>query len=433
MSKNKGLDAWLEAPDKLVTEEPKAQITPTAETQIEETKINPATKEPTKERKKHIYPPKAPDNLPSSYFVSASYDGRQKKAVIKLYEPIAGKIYFWYDNTNHKPYCLTNLPKNEVEKMDRVVKHEGYDHCESVELLDSLADKKITVTKIVTNDPLAIGGRPQGSLREIIPEEYAKVADGPVSSEDVKVWEAKIKYYQTYIYDTRYLPGMIYSVKNGSLVPTVYEEAEKTIEKVKALFEGISTEELEYIEEWARLMEYPAPKFRRAAIDIEVYTPLTNRMPDAREAAYPVVCCSVYTSDGEKKVLMLKREKMQMGNTDVTGIQIDYYDTEEQLLKAIFDVLWDYPFILTFNGDDFDLRYLSHRAANLGISRYENPIEIGKRVCLLKTGIHIDLYKFFFNRSIQIYAFSNKYKDVSLNDVGKAVIGLEKIKFEKTI
>jgi DNA polymerase I len=385
-------------------------------------------------KRKHVYPPVAPENLPPAYFVSASYDGRQKKAVLKLYEPKSGQIYFWYDNTGHKPYCLTNLSPNELDMMERVVNHEGYDHSELVEVFDPLADRKVTVTKIVTNDPLAIGGKPGQSIRDIIPADFPKVCGGTINPQDIKVWEAKIKYYQSYIYDTRFLPGMIFEVKSGNLVPVVVEEAEKSIAKLKALFQHATPEELQYIEEWARLIEYPAPKFRRAAIDIEVYAPLSTRVPDAREAVYPVVCCSIYSSDGEEKVLVLKRPNMQMGTYPLPPTsKLEFFETEEELLKAIFDVLWDYPFILTFNGDDFDLRYLAHRAANLGISRSEIPIEIGKRVCLLKTAIHIDLYKFFFNRSIQIYAFSNKYKDVTLNDVSKAVIGMEKIKNEKPI
>jgi DNA polymerase I len=349
--------------------------------------------------------------------------------VVKLYEPESGNIYFWYDNTGHKPYCLTNIPERDLNKMERVVNHEGFDHTETVELFDPLADKQVKVTKIVTNDPLAIGGKPQGSIRDIIPEDYPK--DAPLQP---KVWEAKIKYYQSYIYDTRYLPGMIYSVKNGSLVPVVFEEAEKTITKLKGLFKDATAEELEYIEEWARLIEYPAPKFRRAAIDIEVYAPLSTRVPEPREAVYPVVCCSLYTSDDQKKVLVLKRPGVREGNCPMPpDSQIEYFDTEEALLRAIFDIFWEYPFILTFNGDDFDLRYLVHRASNLGIARYEIPIDIGRRVCLLRYGIHIDLYKFFFNRAVQIYAFGNRYRDVTLNDVGKGVLGLEKIKSEKTI
>src|SRR5665647_733637 len=80
-----------------------------------------------KKRQRQPYPPVCPENLPPSYFVSASYDGRQKKAVIKLYEPASGNIYFWYDNTGHKPYCLTNLTIDELRRFDRIVNHEGFD------------------------------------------------------------------------------------------------------------------------------------------------------------------------------------------------------------------------------------------------------------------------------------------------------------------
>ena len=418
MPTQKSLFDFNPPPDKRAEETPKAGA---AEAQ--------PVAEPEKKRKRRPYPPRAPDNLPASYFVSATYDGRQRKAVVKLYEPESGNIYFWYDNTGHKPYCLTNLSPRDLNRMPRVVNHEGYDHMEIIELLDPLADERVKITKIVTNDPLAVGGKPQGSIRDIIPEDFPKDA-----GVEAKVWEAKIKYYQSYIYDTRYLPGMIYQIKDGSLTPCVLEEAEKTISKLKALFKDATAEELEYVEEWARLIEYPAPKFRRAAIDIEVYAPMSTRIPDPREAVYPVVCCSLYTSDDLKKVLVLKRPGVREGNCPLPpDSKIEYYETEAELLRGIFDILWDYPFILTFNGDDFDLRYLVHRAANLGIFRNEIPIDIGKRVCLLRYGVHIDLYKFFFNRAIQIYAFSNRYRDVTLNEVGRGVLGLEKIKSEKTI
>ena len=407
---------------------------PVEKKQAEAPPAKPVGEAEKKTQKRPAYPPVAPDNLPASYFVSATYDGRKRKAVIKLYEPESGNIYFWYDNTGHKPYCLTNLSEHDLNKIDRVVHHEGYDHAELLELFDPLLDRKVQVTKIVTNDPLAIGGKPVGSIRDIIPEDFPSVSDTPVGPDDIKVWEAKIKYYQSYIYDTRYLPGMIFKVKNGSLVPCVIEEAEASVARLKGLFKDATNEELEYIEEWARLIEYPAPKFHRAAIDIEVYAPLSTRVPDAREAVYPVVCCSLYGSDGQKKVLILKRQGVREGIVRFApDVQLEYFDTEEDLLRAIFGILWDYPFILTFNGDDFDLRYMVHRAANLGMARHEAPIDIGKRVCLLRYGVHIDLYKFFFNRSIQIYAFNNRYRDVTLNDVGKAVIGLEKIKCEQPL
>src|SRR5512139_2728318 len=102
-----------------------------------------------KPKKRNPFPPVAPENLPPSYFVSATYDGRQGKAVIKLYEPASGRIYFWYDNTGHKPYCLTNLTPSELEKIPRLMEHPGLDHFEIEEKEDPLAFKKIQVTKIV--------------------------------------------------------------------------------------------------------------------------------------------------------------------------------------------------------------------------------------------------------------------------------------------
>ncbi|MEM3699338.1 MAG: DNA-directed DNA polymerase I [Candidatus Bathyarchaeia archaeon] len=388
----------------------------------------------TKEKQKRAYPPVAPENLPPSHFVSATYDGKTGKALIKLYEPVSGKIYFWYDNSGHKPYCLTNLSPLELEKISRLMQHPGFDHFEIVDKIDPLLDKAVKVTKIVAKDPLAIGGRPKGCIRDIIPEDFPTVAETPISPEQIKVWESKIKYYQSYIYDKNLLPGMIYEVKNGELVLTKVEEAEKMVRRIREIFKGATEEELQYIEEWARLLEYPAPKFLYVALDIEVYTPVPTRMPDPREAAYPVVCASLYGSDGQKRVLLLKRDGIREGNERLPAdVTLEYFDSESKLIKAVFDALWSYPFVITFNGDDFDLRYLAHRALNHGFKRDEVPIEVGRRVCLLKYGVHIDLYKFFFNRSIQIYAFNNRYRDVTLDDVGKALIGMEKIKLEKSL
>jgi DNA polymerase I len=395
---------------------------------------NTAIPETTKKtNKRPTFPPVTPENLPPAYFVSATYDGRSRKALIKLYEPTTGQIYFWYDNTGHKPYCLTNLSPYDLEKIPRLMNHEGFNHFQIQEKYDSLLDKKVQVTKIVTDDPLAIGGRPQGTIRDIIPEDFPEVSDTPIQPEDIKVWESRIKYYQSYIYDRQLLPGMIYEVKNGNLIPKTMSESEETIAHIKAIFKEETTEELQHVENWARLLEYPAPKFRRAAIDIEVYAPISTRVPDPRQAEYPVICVSMYSSDNQKKVMLLKREGMREGNEHLPAdVKLQYYNTEQELLRAVFDILWEYPFILTFNGDDFDLRYLTHRALNLGIRRNEIPIEVGKRVCLLKYGVHIDLYKFFFNRAIQIYAFKNSYRDVTLNDVGTGIIGEEKIHIEKT-
>jgi DNA polymerase I len=394
----------------------------------------PFTKAAEKERKKRAFPPIAPENLAPSYFISATYDGKTRKALIKLYEPTTSQIYFWYDNTGHRPYCLTNLSPYELEKINRLIRHPGFDRFEIVQKFDPLLNRNVKATKVLAKDPLAIGGRARGCIRDIIPEEFPKASEPPVSPEEIKVWEARIKYYQSYIYDRNLWPGMIYEVKNGNLVPSSFEEAEGMVKQILVIFKDATSEEHQYLEQWAKLLEYPAPRFRRVALDIEVYSPIPTRMPDPREAAYPVVCVSLYCSDGKKRVLLLKRQGVREGAERLPAdVAVEYFDSEEKLIRTVFDALWSYPFVVTFNGDDFDLRYLAHRAQNFGFRRNEIPIEVRRRVCLLKYGDHIDLYKFFFNRSIQIYAFNNRYRDVKLDDVGKALIEMEKIKLEKSI
>jgi len=377
----------------------------------------------------------APPTLPPSYFVSATYNGDRARAVVKLYEPKSKKIYFWHDTTGHKPYLFTNLSPIELEKLDRVINHPGFDHFETVEKYDPLLWRNLALTKVVAKDPLAVGGRPTGCLRDVIPQEWAKMD----KDQQAKVWEASIKYYQCYIYDRQLAPGMIYSVENKELTEAKHETSEENIKEIQTLFTEEPKEFLQPIENWARLLEYPVPEFRRVALDIEVETPtieiegkLTFRVPDPRDADHQVICASLLGSDGKKRVLLLKRAGVREGVEKIPAeISVEYFDSEGKLILAIFEALWDYPFLITFNGDDFDLRYLFHRAQKLGIRRSEVPIELGRKNCLLCYGVHIDLYKFFFNRSIQIYAFGQKYRDVTLDDVGDALIGLTKIELTK--
>ncbi len=95
----------------------------------------------------------------------------------------------------------------------------------------------------------------------------------------------------------------------------------------------------------------------------------------------------------------------------------------------------DYPFLITFNGDDFDLRYLKHRAMRkeIGIKEEEIPIALQRQEASLKHGVHIDLYRFFNNRSIQVYVYNNRYTEHTLNGISEALLGKEKFSFEGNI
>jgi DNA polymerase I len=404
---------------------------------LEEKKIEVKNKTVNLIKKKSVDPvktiyKKVPKELPPSYLVSATYDGKKRLACLKLYEPISQRIYFWYDTTGHKPYLLTNITPEELTKIENVVNHHGLDHFEIIEKYDALSNQKIKITKVVTKDPLSIGGYSMYTLRDIIPKEYPEIFG---FKKKVKVWEAKIKYYQCYLYDRNLSPGMIYKIENGEIIPTIDKKIEKTVEKIlKTQFKSEPKNLLQNLKSWTRLLEYPAPSMRRAALDIEVYSPVSTRVPDPEKANYPVTCASFLGSDGIKRVLLLKRKTVEKGDLKLpSDIMIELYNSEKELLFSIFKFLENYPFIITFNGDNFDLRYLYNRAERLDFKKEDIPIELNQRVSLLKYGVHIDLYRFFFNRSIRIYAISQKYSNVSLDSVSKAILGKPKLELSKPI
>jgi len=101
-------------------------------------------------------------------------------------------------------------------------------------------------------------------------------------------------------------------------------------------------------------------------------------------------------------------------------------DDELALLQKAFSIIASYPIIFTFNGDNFDLPYLYNRALKLGIPKEKIPIALGKEIAMVLPGVHVDLYKFFHNKVIQIYAFARRYDETDLNSIAKALLGTEK-------
>ncbi len=364
-----------------------------------------------------------PTNLKEVYLLSASYDGDKRCAVLKFYDPKDGTIHLWYDVTGHKPYCLTNIPEEELKNIPSFMSNEGLAGFEVVEKFDPLLDQPRKITKIVAHDPLTIGGKPSGSIRDVIPK----------LKPDAKVWEADIKYYESFIYDRNLELGIPYNIENGQLTQIKFEENEY-IQEVEKIFSGEPQKFFEYIKNWVRLLEAPVPNLRYVALDIEVESPTLDRVPDPKEALNRVICVSFVGSDGVKHVFLLKREGIEEGDYPLPeDVKIEYCETEVELLAKVFRFIIEYPILITFNGDEFDLRYLWHRAQNLGFPKEEIPIQMGREYAMLTYGIHIDLYRFFFNKAVQVYAFDQKYKEVTLQDVSLSILGIGKISLDKNV
>ncbi|MDC4213839.1 MAG: DNA mismatch repair protein MutH, partial [Candidatus Nitrosopumilus limneticus] len=100
-----------------------------------------------------------------SMLVSATYDGPNKLAVLKFYEPTEQKLFLWKDETEHKPYCFSKLSPDELDflqERDDVIK------IETVKKYDLIQDKEIEMSKIIVDNPLVIGGNNTQSIRNQI-------------------------------------------------------------------------------------------------------------------------------------------------------------------------------------------------------------------------------------------------------------------------
>jgi DNA polymerase I len=344
-----------------------------------------------------------------SLLASAVYDGDLRLAVLKFYDQRAGRFWLWRDDTGHKPYCYTRLRPDELTEVR--ARKDVIDITEE-EKLDLLNDTKVKLRKIITTDPLAIGGG-NGSIRD-----------------QIKAWEADIKYYENYAYDRGLRMGTYYRVAAGKVVPVEQPVPDRVARSLEQILRRNPPEFAPYLKEWAELLSEPLCDFRRVALDIEVANE-EGRLPDPEDPKQPVIAVSFF-NDEERVVYLLKNGKDQTGPEGMP-YTCRVFDDETDLLRATMAKILDYPVLVTFNGDDFDLRYLRHRAERKGITEEENPIQLERIAASVKHGVHIDLYQFFRNRSIQVYAFSNRYTEHTLNGISDALLGKSKIEFDGLI
>ncbi len=351
-----------------------------------------------------------PDNTSPCYLLSVTYNGKKKKALLKLYDPKNHKIYLWYDKYGHKPYFLTDIPPDKIKQIEKLVSHPSFERVEHIVKYDIIRDEKRVMSKIVMKDPQAVA-----TARNYVP----------------KAWEAKIKYHDNYIYDLGLIPGMLYKIERGLLKPVPTEISAEARELIRKSFKN--DDERELAEKWIPLFETPPPKYRRVALDIEVYTPVRNRIPDPEKAREPIISIAFAGSDGFKKVLILLTEDLMARELGYSTIEeenviLEIFDSEKELLRECFRIISDYPVIVTFNGDNFDLKYLYNRAKRLGFRESDIPLNRAAGWMRVNRGIHIDLYKFFENKAIQVYAFAGKYKEFTLDAIASAFLKYHKIR-----
>src|SRR3989338_1894241 len=151
-----------------------------------------------------------------SLLVSATYDGQKKVAVLKFYNPESQKIILWADETGHKPNCYSKL---NPEELGFISSRKDVLKIEQIKRKDLLHDQEVLVSKIIVDDPLAIGGtQTDKSIRNIM-----------------ETWESDIKYYENYLYDHSLIVGKYYKIIDGKLVPHNFELTDDVNLELKSL------------------------------------------------------------------------------------------------------------------------------------------------------------------------------------------------------
>ena len=361
------------------------------------------------------------ENTPNLLLISANYNNQQKAVVLKFYDPISHKIVLWTDKTGHKPYCFSKMSPAEL---DFLSERSDVISIKEVTKTDLLEDKTITVSKILVSDPLAIGGtQTDKSIRNV-----------------VEAWEADIKYYENYLYDNSLIVGKYYKIENDKLTPHNFKISDETRLSLKSMLWdklgdlNIPDHEqfMRNVSDWADLLNQPVPKLRRISLDIEVESEEKNRLPDAKTAEGKVTAVGFESSDKLKQVFVLRRNDISEGTNDLApDIKVRFYDedNEKGMIEDVFNLIKDYPLLITYNGDGFDLPYLYNRAERLGIDKNTNPLYMMRDSATLKEGVHLDLYRTLSNRAFQIYAFGQKYTDFSLNSVSKGLLNEQKLDY----
>ncbi|TXT60029.1 MAG: DNA polymerase (modular protein) [Promethearchaeota archaeon] len=371
------------------------------------------------------------ENLERGLLLDVDYDGGQNKAYCKFYDLDSHDIKIWIDTTNHEPYCLSKETVQELESNIELTNYNGFERFEEIKRIDLLKDEEIDITKIYGTTPTDIGGSGT-NIRNIIKD----------------AWEANIRYHLNYIYDRALIPGLVYKIENGNLQKIRYEgnkgDYDKTYKELVTLFEDEKPEIQEFAKRNLELFLTPIPDVKRMALDIEVMMgPNQTKIPDPKLAKRKIISVSFAATDGLKKVYVLARENFDYGKANKefpADAEVIFFRSEKKLLEETFRLIWEYPIIITFNGDNFDLNYLFHRANKKRVKRDLNPIQVkrgygflSKAECYLRKGVHIDLFNFFFNRSISGYAFGGAYESSSLEDISSALLGVGKFIHEEQI
>ncbi|OLS21979.1 MAG: DNA polymerase 1, partial [Candidatus Heimdallarchaeota archaeon LC_2] len=242
-----------------------------------------------------------------------------------------------------------------------------------------------------------------------------------------------------YFHKTGLIPGTWISISNNEITKISKNdnaEMKSKADEIKKLLLGDSKIIIDLCVENMPIMEDAIPDIRRIAFDLEVASPRDN-FPIPEQAEYPINSIATNNNEGNSTIFLLafeptRNERIEIEEKLGYKPKIKTFVLEKDLILSFYEEIKNYPAILTYNGDSFDLQYLFYRSKRLGI---KSPIVKGRYLFFREEwqfthSIHIDLYRILSNNAVRLYAFGAKYSRSRLMDVGEALVGRKKIEHD---
>ena len=411
------------------------QIQPRKQPEITETQFSTNNKKETKASKQVVNVSKTLERLEIKkntpyLLLTSQYNRLTNKDTLGFYDKEIQQIIHIDDFTDHKPYFIVKYPlQATMSFLSNSPEYNKNKHLilniEEINITDRLFLKQTIASKIFTQTP---GDVPK--IRSMF------------QAQDIDTFESDIRYHLNYIFDRNLIPGMHYEIDdtgfhlnkdsfNKSKIPQTETEG-KILDSFKK-----NTRYSEIIDDFLPLFVEDVPKLLFHSFDIEVSSP-RNVFPKVSDSKFPISCIAIYSSDNKSTILFnnsiegLKSEDLHHQDLPET-VEIKSFDSESDLIQEFFHLIEKIPVLVTYNGNQFDIPYLINRANLLHIKTTLLSYDFKMKAARFETGLHLDLYDWFSNPAIRLYAYSGAYKDLKLDTVASTILNKQKYDYEGTI
>ena len=297
---------------------------------------------------------------------SGTENNLKSNVILKWYDDKTKRII--YTKEHFKPYCYT---KTEL-------KQDGIIESIPTKKHDLLEDEKITMYKNIAKNASVFGYDGQN----IEPES----------------WEIEYRIDELYLRDKHLICGLENGGRDNKYVLASCEPSRPTWDN--------------YVNEWKNTLSEDIPEIPRIAIDIEVETDAV--LPDPVIAERKITCIGI---SGDINLVFVLDENKILKRTETADYTLIPFISESNMIIEAFKHMQNRT-VLTFNGDTFDIPYMTNRLERLSDKQISPEM------------LHLDLYQIYSTPAIKVYVYPRKYIRDSLDEISRGILGRGKVEFD---